>query len=255
MESVRGRTGVRFSRDAEHFQRQVSRPTWRGVHGASKLGSSDMSGDGTGVIMTYHESPTVKLNKPIYTGQCVLDVSKQHMYEFYDIVQERTSGWSLMYMDTDSFIFDIRTPSLAKDYEALASRLDMSMLPEGDPLRTTHNEGVLGMFTDETDGKRIQQVIALRPKMYSLKMASGGEKRACKGVTRRAAAESCQHKDFAETLRTGRSSKALVAGIRSTNYQLHTVVSEKVALSAGDTKRYIVEDGVHTLPYGHYSLA
>ena len=127
MESVRGRTGIKFARNEEQFLRATSRPTWRGVHGASKLASSEL-GDTSGLTMTYHESATVKLNKPIYTGQCVLDVSKQHMYEFYSAVRERTTGWDLAYMDTDSFIFDIKMPSLAADYKALADWLDMSML-------------------------------------------------------------------------------------------------------------------------------
>ena len=41
---------------------------------------------------------------------------------------------------------------------------------------------------------------------------------------------------------------------RSTNHVLQTVEMTKLCLCAFDDKRYILDDGVHTLAYGHYSL-
>jgi hypothetical protein len=199
--------------------------------------------------------PTVTLNQPISTGQGVLDGSKQRMFEVHALVQERCQGtWDLCYMDTDSFIFDIRTPSLATDYETLSTELDLSDLPEGDPLRTTHHKGVLGKMTDEVKGKRICEAVMLSQKNYSLELDSGKAKQACKGVTRRAAAASCRHADYMRVLKTGGEQHAMVAGIRSTKYQLETRVSSKVALSCRESKRHIMADGIHSLPYGHCRL-
>ena len=51
----------------------------------------------------------VILNKPIYLGQAILDISKKLMYEFwYDYIQPKYGGKAkLCYMDTNSFIVHI----------------------------------------------------------------------------------------------------------------------------------------------------
>ena len=51
----------------------------------------------------------IKMNKPVYLGQAILDLSKTLMYEFhYDYMRPRYgSKVNLCYMDTDSFVYDI----------------------------------------------------------------------------------------------------------------------------------------------------
>ena len=51
------------------------------------------------------------MNKPIYLGMTILDVSKIPMYEFlYDYLKPRyKENINLCYMDTDSFIFNVKT--------------------------------------------------------------------------------------------------------------------------------------------------
>ena len=51
----------------------------------------------------------IKMNKPVYLGQTVLDLSKTLTYEFhYDYMRLKYgSKVSLCYMDTDSFVYEI----------------------------------------------------------------------------------------------------------------------------------------------------
>jgi len=42
--------------------------------------------------------------------------------------------------------------------------------------------------------------------------------------------------------------------IRSHKHELYTEQINKIALSAEDDKRVIMEDGISTLAYGHYKL-
>ena len=51
----------------------------------------------------------IKVNKPVYLGQAILDLSKTLMYEFhYDCMRPRYgSKVKLCYMDTDSFVYEI----------------------------------------------------------------------------------------------------------------------------------------------------
>ena len=58
-----------------------------------------------------------KMNKPIYLGQAILDISKTHMYEFwYDYIKPKYKDKArLCYMDTDSFVNNIKTEDFYKD--------------------------------------------------------------------------------------------------------------------------------------------
>ena len=59
----------------------------------------------------------VIMNKPIYLGQAILDISKTHMYEFwYDYIKPKYKDKArLCYMDTDSFVNNIKTEDFYKD--------------------------------------------------------------------------------------------------------------------------------------------
>ena len=59
----------------------------------------------------------VKMNKPICLGQAILDISKTLMYEFwYDYIKPKHEDKArLCYMDTDSFVINIKTEDFYKD--------------------------------------------------------------------------------------------------------------------------------------------
>ena len=59
----------------------------------------------------------VKMNKPIYLGMSILDISKTLMYEFwYDYIKPKYQDRAkLCYMDTDSFSIHIKTEDFYKD--------------------------------------------------------------------------------------------------------------------------------------------
>ena len=59
----------------------------------------------------------VKMNKPVYLGQAIFDISKTLMKEFwYDYIKPKYQEKAkLCYMDTDSFIIHIKTEDFYKD--------------------------------------------------------------------------------------------------------------------------------------------
>ena len=69
------------------------------------------------------------MNKPVYLGQAILDLSKTLMYDFdYNYMRPKYgSKVKLCYMDTDSFVYEIETKdfyrNIAKDVE---KRFNMS---------------------------------------------------------------------------------------------------------------------------------
>ena len=89
----------------------------------------------------------VVMNKPVYLGQAILDLSKTVMYVFhYDYMkQEYPEGLTLCYMDTDSLIYDIETGDFYKDIaDYVKDRFDMSGYNPNQPLPVSLNKKVIG---------------------------------------------------------------------------------------------------------------
>ena len=107
------------------------------------------------------------------------------------------------------------------------------------------------MFKDDTGGKQIEEFEGLRSKLYSYKIHEKEHKR-CKGVKRSVVAKSITHEDYKNCLRTKNEQHRTMNVIRSHLHDIYTEQINKVALSADDDKRIIMEDVVKTLAYGHY---
>ena len=71
----------------------------------------------------------ITMNKPVYLGQAILDLSKTLMYEFhYDYMRPKyTREVKLCYMDTDSFVYEIETEDFHRDIaKDMEKRFDTS---------------------------------------------------------------------------------------------------------------------------------
>ena len=130
----------------------------------------------------------VKMNKPIYLGLSILEISKTLMYEFwYDYMKPKyNDNVRLCYMDTDSFVMHIKTNDFYKDISNdVENRFDTSNYEVNTsetsalarrPLPTTgKNKKVIGLMKDELGGKIITEIFILRPKTYSFLTDDGKE--------------------------------------------------------------------------------
>ena len=120
----------------------------------------------------------VKTNKPIYLGLSILEISKTLMYEFwYDYMKPKyNNDVKLCYMDTDSFIMNIKTNDFYKDI----SNDDTSNYEVNRPLPTGKNKKIIGLMKDELGGKIIREFVTLRPKKYSFLTDDGKEDKKAK---------------------------------------------------------------------------
>ena len=112
----------------------------------------------------------VKMNKPIYLGLSILEISKILMHEFwYDYMKPKYSdNVKLCYTDTESFIINIKTKDFYADIaNDVEDRFDTSNYEVYRPLPTGKNKKVIGLMKDELGGKIITEFSALRPKTYS----------------------------------------------------------------------------------------
>ena len=126
------------------------------------------------------------MNKPIYLGFSILDLSKFVMYEFwYDYVKLKYGKKTkLCYMDTDSFVIYLETEDfyedVAKDVEKW---FDTSNYPSNinRPLPKGKNKKVIALMKDELGGKIMTEFVALRPKTYSYSVDGDSEAKKVKG--------------------------------------------------------------------------
>ena len=112
----------------------------------------------------------VKMNKPVYLGLSVLEISKTWMYEFwYDYIKPKyQNNAKLCYMDTDSFIVHIKPEDFYKDIsDDVKKRYDASDYKFDRPLAKEMNKTVTDLMKDEPRGNIITEFVALRPKTYS----------------------------------------------------------------------------------------
>ena len=127
----------------------------------------------------------VKMNKPIYLGLSILEISKILMYEFwYDYMKPKYDNKvKLCYMDTDSFIMNIKTNDFYEDIASdVENMFDTSNYEVNIPLPTGKNKKVIGLMKDELGGKIITEFVTLRPKTYSFLTDDGKEDKKAKGT-------------------------------------------------------------------------
>ena len=123
------------------------------------------------------------MNKPIYLGMSILDISKITMCEFwYDYIKNKYGERAnLCYTDTDSFIINIKIKDCYKDIaENIKERFDTYIHDR--PLPIGVNKKVPGLMKDELGGGIITEFVALRPKAYSYKTEDNVELKKTKGT-------------------------------------------------------------------------
>ena len=138
----------------------------------------------------------VKMNKPLYLGMSILDISKILMYEFWYnyIIPKYGEKAKLCYTDTDSFIIYIKTEDFFEDISSDVERwFDTSSYDKNDKrlLPIGKNKKVLGLFKDQLGGKIITEVVAYRPKAYAYLDDNGNNHKKAKGTKKCVIKQKC----------------------------------------------------------------
>ena len=176
MENIRKHRNIKLVTTDKKRNKLVSEPNYHTINYISE----DLS------IIEMNKM-RVKMNKPIYLGLSILDISKILMYEFwYDYMKPKYGNdVKLCYMDTDSFVMNIKTNDFYKDIaNDVDKRFDTSNYEVNRPLPTGKNKKVIGLMKDELGGKIITEFVTLRPKTYSYLTDDGKEDKKAKGTNK-----------------------------------------------------------------------
>ena len=255
VKNLRKRKDVRLCNQATKFVSYVSRPLFkRAMQIDDNLSAAFMMKD------------TVVLDRPVYIGQAVLDISKLRMYrlQYADLEKYRIrhpeGSISILAGDTDSFFLAVKNISLANVlYPEMINDglLDTSNYHHQSRLYNPQFENKIGLVKDESGGKADYiEWIFLRPKCYSM-LCSGdiGNCHRAKGIQRRT---DLTHTDYTHiynsynpyALDPPDTHTVTQRSIISRTHQLYTVERSKIALSIMDDKRMWIAKN-DSLPYGY----
>ena len=111
MENLRKRINIRLASNAKDFLKYTSRPTYV----TDKLFDE-------GYAAIYEIKPVLVLNRPIYVGFTVLELSKWMMYDFHYNYIKKNFNAELLSTDTDSLTYEIKSENV---YEAFFKWKDL----------------------------------------------------------------------------------------------------------------------------------
>ena len=189
----------------------------------------------------------VKMNKPVYLGMSILDISKTLMYEFwYDYVKPKYKYKAkLCYMDTDSFVINIFTEDFFKDISNDVERwFDTSNYDKNDkrPLQIGMNKKLIGMFKDELGGKVMKEFCVLRAKTYAYLMNDDTKKKKAKGTKKCIIKDRIMFENYKDSLFNNNTILRSQLRFKSDLHNVYTEEVNKIALNRNDYKRLQTHD-------------
>ena len=170
MENVRNYRDIKLLRTNQRRNQLVSKPNCN----STKYFSKDL-------VAIEMNKTSAKMNKPIYLGQSILDISKTLMYKFWYGYLKPKYGHKikLCYTDTDSFVIEVKAEDLYADISADVEKCyDTSNYDKEDnkPLPIGRNKKAPGLFKDELGAKIMTEFCAIRAKTYAFAVNDGKKK-------------------------------------------------------------------------------
>ena len=243
MKNVRKNRDIKLVTTSKNRSKLVSEPSYHTIN----LISENLS------IIEMRRT-NVKMNKPIYLGLSILEISKLLMYEFwYDYMKPKyDDNIKLCYMDTDSFIINIKTEDFYKDVaNDVEKRFDTSNYECDRPLPTGKNEKVIGLIKDELGERIVTDFVGLRPKTYSYLTDNCKEDKKAKGTKKCVIKRMIKFNDYKDCLLNGEAVLKSQQRFKSKGHDVYIENINKIALSSSDDKRLIASDKITSYPYGY----
>ena len=197
----------------------------------------------------------VKMNKPIYLGMPILDISKTLMYKFwYDYFKPKYwDGAKLCYTDTYNFIIHIMTEDFFEDISNdVEIWYDTCNYDENDerPLPIRKNKKLIGLFKDELAGKIVKEFWALRAKTYSYLMDGDCEVKKAKATKKCIIKQKIMFANYTDCLFNNKIILKSQQRFKVDHHKVYTKEVKNIPLSSNDDKRLQTFNVIETYPYG-----
>ena len=207
------------------------------------------------LVACHMEKEEIFLNQPVIVGFTILDLSKWFFYRTYYVdIKSKLSNVRLMYGDTDSLLICLENEDIYDFIKNNIHMFDTSNFDKNHPLYDDKKKRNLGLLKVENGSQHITSFIALKSKMYSLKLANDSCKSTAKGIKKCVIKKQLKHVLYESCLKEGLKYYFEMKNIRHYRQKLFTESNVKLSLSNYDSKRYILLNGIDTLAYGHYKI-
>ena len=158
----------------------------------------------------------------------------------------------LCYMDTDSFIMNIKKNDFYKNISNdVENRFDTSNYDVNRPLSTRKNKKIIGLMKDELGGKIITEFVTLRPKTYLFLTDDGKEDKKAKGTKKCVIKKKIKFSDYKKCLFNDKLILRSQQRFISKKHDVYTENVNKIALSNNDDKRIVSSNKISSYPYGY----
>ena len=138
---------------------------------------------------------------------------------------------------------------LMKNFFKEKHLFDFSNYPKDSTFFDEDNKKAIGQMKDMSEGKIIDGFVGLKSKMYSIKTIDVKESDTAKGVN-----IAFQFNEFKDALFSKKVVRHKRGRIQSKKHKLGTYEINKMSLSCFDDKRFVLNDGIHTLAYLHKDI-
>ena len=242
MENIRKHRDIKLVKTDKKRSKLVLEPN----HHTINLISEDLS-------IIEMKKTKVKMNKPIYLGLSILEISKTLMYEFwYDYMKPKyANNVKLCYMDTDSFIMNIKQMIFMKIFlMMLKIGLILQIMSIG-LCQQEKIKQVIGLMKDELGGKIITEFVTLRPKTYSFLTDDGKEDKKARGTKKCIIKKKVKFNDYKKCLFNDELILKSQQRFISKKHDVYTENINKIALSNNDDKRIVSSNKISSYPYGY----
>ena len=242
MENIRKHRDIKLVTTDKKRSKLVSEPNYHTIN----LISEDLS-----IIQM---KTKVKMNKPIYLGLSILEISKTLMYKFWNdyMKPKYNDNVKLCYRDTDSFTINIKTNDFYEDIASdVENRFDTSNYEVKRPLPMGKNKKIIGLMKDELGGKIITEFVTLRPKTYSFLTDDGKEDKKAKGTKKCVIKKMIKFNDYKKCLLNDEVILKSQQRFISKKHDVYTENINKIALSNNDDKRIVSSNKISSYPCGY----
>ena len=153
-------------------------------------------------------------------------------------------------MDTDSFIIEVIGENFDDIMLGNKEYFDLSNFPKNSKYHTNDNKKVPGKMRDAYGRKTIYEFASSKPKSHTIINENNCEKSVHKGHS-----SNFKSSEFKDVINNKKVARHSMKKITSKNHKIYTQDSNKTSLSCYDDKRYIKDDGINTLPFGHKNIS
>ena len=166
----------------------------------------------------------------------------------YDYVLKSFNNVKLLFTDTDSLVYEIKGSNVYEQCFKDKECFDFSGYNEDSIYFDDSNKKKLDKMKDEFNGNKIDKFVGLKGKMYSL-ISNNWEMNKTKGVNL-----NLRHKIYFDVLFNKNILRHKMKRILSEKHSIDSYLLNKVSLSCYDDKRFILDDGINSLAYGHKNI-